>query len=104
MPGPMARAESKELSEAVEAVIARLPDVYRPVLRLHLRKGLSTQAIAIALERSPGTVRSQLFRGMAMLRRALPASFIAGTVVLTTPAHGIAAIREVVLSKAATVT
>jgi hypothetical protein len=39
-----------------------------------------------------------------MLRRALPTSLIAGAVVLTTPAHGMAAIREVVLSKAAVVT
>jgi hypothetical protein len=59
--------------------------------------------IARDLNRPVATVRTQIRRGLTLLRKALPNSMIAGTVVLTTPVEGMAAIREVVLSKAAAV-
>ncbi len=99
-PDASAELEAKDLSDAVAEAIARMPDPYKPVLNLHLRHGLSTSEIALNLDRQSGTVRSQLSRGLAMLRKALPASLVAGSVALTTPAYGLAAMREVVLSKA----
>ncbi len=98
---PEKEAETQELAQVVEDAIDRLPSAYRPVLRLHLREGVSAQTIAMVLERSPGTVRSQLHRGMTKLRAILPACITAGAVVLTTPVQGIAAMREVIRSKAA---
>ena len=50
--------------------IARLPKPYQPVLHLHLGHGLSAQDIALALGRPPGTVRTQLVRGMELLRKS----------------------------------
>ncbi len=90
----------KELSRAMTDAIEELPVIYRPVLNLHLRYGLSSSEIAVNLERAPVNVRKQLSRGMAMLRKALPSSLIAGTVILTTPVTGLSAMREVLMSKA----
>ncbi len=92
--------EGKELSKAVMGAIAKMPEQYQPVLTLSLRYGLGSSEIATNLIRPPATVRKQLSRGLEILRQSLPASFIAGSVVLTTPAAGLAATREVVLSKA----
>ncbi len=99
--GPREAAEAAELSQAVHDAIDALPAPYQPVLNLHLRHQLSPGDIAMSLRRPAGTVRTQLVRGLAMLRQALPASFIAGGIALTVPAHGLAAMREVVLVKAA---
>ncbi len=101
--GPHDLLEGKELSSAVTEAIAKLPEVYRPVLSLHLRYGLPSSEIALNLHRTPVNVRKQLSRGMEMLRKAMPASLLAGIAVLTTPASGLAATREAILSKATAV-
>ncbi len=101
--GPHQALEGKDLSELVTQAIAQLAEPYRPVLSLHLRYGLSPMEIAINLHRPPVTVRKQLGRGLEMLRNALPASLIAGSVVLTTPTSGLAAMRELVMGKATAV-
>ncbi len=98
---PVDALHTKELSDAVAAAIVKLPEPFQPVIKLHLRHGLSAQDIAVNLGRPAGTVRTQLVRGMDKLRQALPASLIAGSVVLTTPVYGLAAMREAVLAKAA---
>src|SRR5690606_12261218 len=72
---PIAAAAGRELTEAVDAAIAALPETYRAVLRLSLGYGHTPAQIAHALERSPGTVRSQLTRGLRLLRQALPLGF-----------------------------
>ncbi len=97
---PSKKAEAKELSQAVSDAIKNQPELYQPVLVMHLRYGFTPQEIATALQRGPGTVRKQLSRGLEMLRRTLPASFIAGSVVLTTPVNGLAAMRETLVAKA----
>ncbi len=99
-PGPHDSLESAELSEVVSKAIAELPEAYRPVLTMRLKHGFSTQEIGMTLHRPPGTVRKQLSRGMELLRKALPSSLTAGAVILTTQVSGMAAMREVVLSKA----
>ncbi len=92
--------QGEELSQAVSDAIAKMGEPYRAVLRLHLGHGLMAGDIGIALNRSPGTVRSQIGRGLKLLRQALPASLVAGSIALTTPVQGLAAMREVVLQKA----
>ena len=102
--GPLATLEAEEISAKVEEAIAKLPETYQPVLNLHLRYGLPYSEIALNLNRPVSTIRQQVSRGLKLLRQALPTSIIAGNVVLTTPAHGLAAMREVVLQKASAVT
>jgi len=101
-PSPMADAERVELDEALEKAIAALPEPYRPVLGLHLRHGLSAAEIALSLERSPGTVRSQISRGLELLRRALPAGLAGALAVDVASASPIlTAARAAVLEHAA---
>ena len=96
--GPSEVAEGHELSGKLGLAIDRLREPYRGVLVLHWMNGLSATEIAFALERSPGTVRSQIARGMELLRKALPTG-LASAVILA-PTKGLAAIRTVVLAKA----
>lgn len=70
---PLAAAAHGELREQLQHRLAELPEVYRAVLVLQLEHGLSAHEIADALGRSRATVRSQLHRGLELLRRALPA-------------------------------
>lgn len=97
---PLSAAEESELSAAVASAISRLPEAYQPVMRLSLEHGLAAQEIAVVLSRPRGTVRSQLSRGMDMLRQLLPAGFAAaaGGASLLLPSR-LAAMRRDVLSQ-----
>lgn len=64
---PPAHAEALDLRAALDA----LPDGYRTVLLLHDLEGYTHAEIGAALDVSPGTSKSQLSRGRAVLRRAL---------------------------------
>lgn len=59
-----------EYREVYSAVLA-LPAKYRTVIHLFYFEGLTTAEIAGHLGVAEGTVRSQLFRGRALLREAL---------------------------------
>lgn len=78
---PEAAAVASELQDAVASAIERLPAPYRPVLRLHLERGMNAAEIAVTLERPAGTVRAQISRGLDALRRHLPAALAAGSTV-----------------------
>ncbi|MBK8979096.1 MAG: sigma-70 family RNA polymerase sigma factor [Planctomycetes bacterium] len=67
---PADEAERAELAARVAASLDALPPTYREVVNLRLLHGLEPIEIARALERPQGTVRSQLQRGLAMLRTA----------------------------------
>jgi len=95
---PSAAASANELGDAVAASIEGLPEPYQPVLRLHLLDGRDPHEIAAALRRRPGTVRSQLARGLRGLRRLLPAGFAAAAGAQAVPALG--AMRAAVLASA----
>lgn len=69
---PAAAAMTREHAEAVLQAVAALPQPYRQVLQLHLVHGLPASAVAASLERPFRTVQSQLRRGLAQLKRALP--------------------------------
>ena len=78
--GSFWRRHTVALSEALPAqnpeegellgLLEGLPQKYRVVLHLYYYEGYATEEIAAILGRSPGTVRSQLSRGRALLRDA----------------------------------
>ncbi len=92
-------AASAELARCCDHALDGLPELYRPVLILHLRHGLSGQEIAATLARPDATVRSQIARGLELLRRKLPAG-IAGAVVFgSATGRGLAAVRAAVFAQ-----
>ncbi|MEO6711461.1 MAG: sigma-70 family RNA polymerase sigma factor [Planctomycetota bacterium] len=96
---PSEEASRAELFATLDAAIARLPENYRAVLRLHLQHGLEPMEIARSLERSPGTVRAQLSRGLDRLRRLLPCSLAAPRAFAFVSAPQVAAIRASLLGR-----
>ena len=100
--GPDDRAVELELTADVEAAIHKLPAASQSVLVLRLKHHLAVAEIADALRRPPGTVRSQLQRGLEQLRRLLPASYASALLaLLDRPARGMEAIRDSVVAQAA---
>jgi RNA polymerase sigma-70 factor (ECF subfamily) len=95
---PLARSEAGELTEAVDDAIAGLPETYRPVLRLHLKHGFLAAEIAHVLDRPPGTVRTQIVRGLDLLRKLLPSGLAVAGALLSLVGRGLAAVRERVLA------
>ncbi len=100
VPDPRVIAEENELGDSLHGALARLHQPYRQVLTLHLEHGLNAKQIAEVLEQSAGTVRSQVVRGMQLLRRALPAGLGLGAAALLTPGHALAGVRSEVLRHA----
>lgn len=101
---PVRAAESAEFDAAVDAAIATLPEIYQPVLRLHLAYAHAPAEIAHALSRPAGTVRSQLARGLELLRNALPASLVGGLASCVGGGRGLAAVKQTVLAASTGVT
>ncbi|MCU0862488.1 MAG: sigma-70 family RNA polymerase sigma factor [Planctomycetes bacterium] len=97
---PRHDAEANECFAAVAAAVEALPRHYRQVLTLRLVHGFELQQIAHALDAPLGTVKVRLHRGLAHLRRALPAGLTATLAVLVTPTPGLAAARQFVLAEA----
>ena len=98
-PDPHELAAGREVPEAVSAALARLPARYREVLEPFLFEDERAERIARKLERSSGTVRSQIHRGLEELRRALAPRFAAyGALAL--PTRGLEAVRAAVLEAA----
>lgn len=90
---PLDAAALEEFDAEIDRAIDELPEAYRPVLVLRLRHGMIAADIAHALRRPPGTVRTQLVRGLERLRKALPAGVAAVLAGFVTPTRGLAAIR-----------
>src|SRR5690606_34904304 len=67
---PSEVAHAEETARHVARALEGMPSPYRQVLVLHLVHGLAGVQIAHALGRPPATVRTQLKRGLAMLREA----------------------------------
>ncbi|MCP3919751.1 MAG: sigma-70 family RNA polymerase sigma factor, partial [bacterium] len=96
--GPDARAVQEELRDCLGEALARVPEPYRPVVHLRLRRGLSVPEISATLMRPPGTVRSQMARGLELLRRILPVGLAGASVLaIARPARGLAAVRRAFL-------
>jgi len=89
-----------ETQSTIRSALENLPELYREVVRASLFDEKPPHEIARELERAPGTVRMQLLRGLELLRRALPAGLAGGALVLC-GTRGEAALKAVVLEKAA---
>jgi RNA polymerase sigma-70 factor, ECF subfamily len=100
---PANEVEAAECFAAVAAAVAALPRHYRQVLSLRLVHGLELQQIAHSLDVPLGTVKVRLHRGLALLRRALPAGLTATFAMLATPSLGLTSARAHVLQHAATI-
>jgi RNA polymerase sigma-70 factor (ECF subfamily) len=61
-----------QLIEIVGQSIARLPPLYRDVVRMHVMCRRTIQEIAALLDRPESTVRTQLSRGLERVRSLLP--------------------------------
>lgn len=96
---PAAAAEAAEFRAALANAKQALPEAYRAVLDLHLEHGLSAAEIGGALGRPAGTVRTQIVRGLAMLRRQLPHGFVAGFAVVALEGATLRAMRAVVVHR-----
>ena len=70
-PDPEDTAHGREIGQAVQAAMARLPERQRAALLMAQQDGLSGQDIAAALDVSPEAVESLLARGRRTLRRDL---------------------------------
>lgn len=90
---PVSEAATQELQAEVSQALRGLPQPYREVLLLHLQHGLSGAEIADALARPGATVRSQVHRGLDLLRKALPATY-AGVALTAVPTDCLAAMRR----------
>lgn len=99
--GPLEAAEAQEAAQHVARALAGLPSHYRQVLVLHLVHGLGGVQIAQALERPPATVRTQIKRGLELLRDVLPRALVLPAALLVAEGRGLAAVRSVVLEHAA---
>lgn len=97
---PSEAAERSELRAMLQQRIGALEEPYRAVLVLQLENGLSPAEIAHALGRSRATVRSQLQRGLELLRRGLPVGLFGGAAgAMTVPQLSV--VRAAVLAASA---
>ena len=74
-PNALSEIESNELAGIVSEHIDRLPSHYSAVLTLYHMQQLSYEEIADVTGLPLGTVKSHLYRGRALLRQSLEASF-----------------------------
>lgn len=68
---PVEMAEQREVQDAVQRAIDRLPEEYRIVVILRDLRGHTYQEIAVALNSSLGTIKSRLHRARHALRAIL---------------------------------
>lgn len=101
---PDDRAVGRELGAAAKKALDELREPFRQPTVLRYVHGLEPAEIALLLNRSPGTVRAQIHRGLEQARRSLPAGLLAFGVVTASAGRGLAAVRLAVLQHAANVT
>lgn len=98
---PSTPAAESELQQSLLTAIEDLPDSYRAVLDPYLKSDERPRDIAGRLGTSPGTIRVRIHRGLALLRKALPAGLALGSAgaVASTSIH-LAKVREAILARA----
>src|SRR5882672_4279362 len=97
---PALDAELSEFVATLNRALEVVPSRYRDLLRMHLGDGRTPEQIARELGREKGTVRVQLHRALAHLRRVLPPGFALGAAVWLGSPRGLAAVRSNVLRHA----
>ena len=80
-PSALALMESHDLSRAVAAAMAALPEEQREVVILKEYEGLTFPEIAVALDVPLSTVKTRLYRGLTQLRARLERQGIHGAAV-----------------------
>ncbi|MBI4881201.1 MAG: sigma-70 family RNA polymerase sigma factor [Planctomycetes bacterium] len=98
-PDPAELAEERELRQELDGALSRMPAHYRDVL-VPLFDGRRGTEIATELDRSVDTVRTQIDRGLRLLRRSLPPGFLAGSLFVAIEPRGLGAVRGAVLRRA----
>ncbi len=68
---PEARSENEQLSARLADAVARLPEDQRALVDLHLVQGYTLQELASAFETPLGTLKAQVHRAKARLRKDL---------------------------------
>ena len=96
---PVEIVQREEIPQSVMDALGRIPTRYREVLEPWIRAEESADALARRLGRSPGTIRSQVHRGMEKLRRALPPG-LASLPSMGLAVRGLPSIRATVLRSA----
>ena len=96
-PEPFEGLVAGELPRAVDRALEGLSPRYREVLAPLLQEGRAAEDIARDLGRSPGTVRSQIHRGLEHLRRSLPKGFVPASGLTFLPVRGLDGLRAEVL-------
>jgi RNA polymerase sigma-70 factor, ECF subfamily len=81
-PSALELVESSDLSRAVAAAMAELPDEQREVVILKEYEGLTFPEIAETLDVPLSTVKTRLYRGLGQLRVRLERQGIRGTAVV----------------------
>lgn len=99
-PEPIEGLIALEVPAAVDRALEKLPAHYREVLDPLIREGRQPEDIASALHRSPGTVRSQIHRGMERLRRVLPDDFVPVSGLVGISVRGLSKVRGELLQAA----
>jgi RNA polymerase sigma-70 factor, ECF subfamily len=97
---PAELAADREFATAVANALQQLGPTYAPVVQLHLDRELPANAIAAQLQRPAGTVRTQVVRGLAMLRQLLPAGAATALLVRVSPGLSGPALRALLLERA----
>lgn len=99
---PLDEIQLAEFDRVLRATIASLPEPYGEVVRLSFEQELRPRELARALRRPAATVRSQLSRGLEMLRKRLPKGLTLGALPWLDLEAGLARTRDHVLAKLAT--
>jgi len=95
-----AAAGRDEIRSQLRESLRGLSQPYRQVLTLHLEEGMTARRIGEVMERPAGTVRSQIVRGLDILRKSLPAGVSGGLAYVLTSGHALAGVRVEVLRAA----
>ncbi|MCB9918306.1 MAG: sigma-70 family RNA polymerase sigma factor [Planctomycetes bacterium] len=78
VPSVLERAGSSDQVRILGKAIAALPEPYRSVMHMRFESSRSTAQIASELGRPQETVRKQIYRGVELLRSAIPRGLLAG--------------------------
>lgn len=100
-PAPDVQVAAAEADACVRSALQRLDEPYASVVSAHLLDGARAVDLAAQRQCAAGAIRMQLSRGLAMLRRILPAGLAVPLVVQR--AEAAARVRDELLARAAVV-
>ncbi len=100
--GPDDAAAAREAADAIESALRELPPVYREVLAPRFAQEARAVDVARLVGRTPSVVRAQIHRGLALLKRLLPAGLAPAFAFLAPSRRALAAVRARVIEHAAT--